>query len=111
MKDHIIHKYESVNITMTKTEFLVTVSLAFLQTILAFITIEDINVLTACLGFAFLVLRNLPYAVLRIWEVISFIFNKRQRNRITKYWRDEINKRRLAAKKQGKDDDGTENIK
>lgn len=82
-----------VNVTMTKVEFLFTTFLTTSQMVLGMVTVENINILTACLGFSFLVLRNLPFLFVRIWEIGLFLFYKRERKRMVEFWRRELKKR------------------
>lgn len=108
MKDFLFNDEQPVNATMTKTEFLLTAFIALFQTVLALITVENINILTACLGFAFLVLRNLPFVLVRFWEVFLFVFYKKHRSRMIMFWRDELKKRIEKGSKNDDDNEGIE---
>lgn len=74
--------------------FFISANLCF-----AMITADQINVITGVLGLAFLLLRNVPFIIVRLWEVFIFTFNKRDRSRIISFWRDEMNKKELETPK------------
>jgi hypothetical protein len=53
----------------------------------AFITVENVNAITGVLGLAFLLLRNVPFVFVRLYEVYIFLFQKKDRKTIIMFWR------------------------
>jgi len=81
---------------------LLTVFITSLNIGFALITAENINIITGILGSAFLLMRNIPFVVVRGYEVFLFVFSKKHRMTILGLWRDAAKK---SLNDEKKDDD------
>ena len=77
---------------MTREDFFLTIGIGFTNLVLGFITVENINVITALASGIVLIIKNLPFVFVRCSEIVYFIFLPKMRGRILMLWREEIRK-------------------
>ena len=73
-----------------RDDFFLTVGVSFLNILFSFITFDNINVVVAIGSGALVAIKNLPYVLVRVWELWLFFSKPRERGLIVQHWRDEI---------------------
>jgi ABC-type transport system involved in cytochrome bd biosynthesis fused ATPase/permease subunit len=101
MEKVIEHLRQSEPVNMKDFFNYITVFMTALNIGFAFVTLENLNIITGVLGLFFLLLRNLPMVFVRLWEVGIFLFDKKNRSKIIGLWREEIAKTNNKTTKKG----------
>ena len=80
-----------------RDDLFLNVGAVFLNVLFSFITFDNINVVVAIGSGALVAIKNLPYVLVRAWELWLFFSHPKERGYIVQHWRDEIRELKAAA--------------
>ena len=81
-----------------RDDLFLNVGAVFLNVLFAFITFDNINVVVAIGSGLLVCVKNLPYVLVRSWELWLFFSHPKERGYIVHHWRNEIKELKAAAK-------------